>query len=229
MRLKHSSPRHLAVVHPPHHKALAFVVSAQHHYTQSHRSCRNHLDFYKSPCTTIPALAFARASIVRTPPDLEAYISRYGGYTKLRRLEWIAQRCPALAPDCYRSALALLRQGINTQSYREISARAVQLMGPEYAEDTEWAEQVGLFVCGSGLPVSFLACLVFVWICRPVGSPTFEQISRPIRTCYVVPSAFVDRTFWSRALGIGGLCGWSRISLPATALCVYAVMKLQHE
>lgn len=74
--------------------------------------------------------------------DLDAYISRYGGYTKLRRLDWIAQRCPALAPDCYRAALSLLRQGINTQSYRDISARAVVLMGPEYAEDTEWAEQV---------------------------------------------------------------------------------------
>lgn len=78
--------------------------------------------------------------------DLDAYISRYNGYTKLRRLEWIAQRCPALAADCYRAALTLLRQGINTQSYREIAARAVQLMGPEYAEDTEWAEQVRALV-----------------------------------------------------------------------------------
>lgn len=92
-----------------------------------------------------------------TPPthlhaDLDAYISRYGGYTKLRRLDWVAQRCPDLAPDCYRAALTLLRQGINTQSYRDISARAVQLMGPEYAEDTEWADQVCVCVC-------VLACL----------------------------------------------------------------------
>ncbi|CAM9536751.1 unnamed protein product [Pylaiella littoralis] len=83
-------------------------------------------------------------ALVPVPPnfDLDAYISRYGGYTKLRRLDWVAQRCPDLAPDCYRAALTLLRQGINTQSYRDISARAVQLMGPEYAEDTEWADQV---------------------------------------------------------------------------------------
>ena len=60
----------------------------------------------------------------------------------MRRLEWIAQRCPALAPDCYKMALSQLRQGINTQAYRQISARASQLLGPEYAEDPEWVEQV---------------------------------------------------------------------------------------
>lgn len=82
--------------------------------------------------------------------DLDAYISRYGGYTKLRRLDWIAQRCPALAPDCYRAALTLLRQGINTQSYRDISTRAVVLMGPEHAVDTEWAEQVCVYFSSRG-------------------------------------------------------------------------------
>lgn len=75
--------------------------------------------------------------------DLDVYISRYSGYTKLRRLDWISQRCPALAPDCYRAALTMLRNGLNTSAYREISARARQLMGPEYAEDTEWVAQVG--------------------------------------------------------------------------------------
>lgn len=83
--------------------------------------------------------------VVASVTDLDAYISRYGGYTKLRRLDWIAQRCPALAPDCYRAALTLLRQGINTQSYREISTRAVVLMGPEHVVDTEWAEQVCVY------------------------------------------------------------------------------------
>ncbi|CAM9970279.1 unnamed protein product [Ectocarpus fasciculatus] len=90
------------------------------------------------------AVVAGDVDLVPLPPnfDLDAYISRYGGYTKLRRLDWIAQRCPSLAPDCYRAALTLLRQGINTQSYREISTRAVVLMGPEHAVDTEWAEQV---------------------------------------------------------------------------------------
>ncbi|CAM9194326.1 unnamed protein product [Ectocarpus sp. 6 AP-2014] len=90
------------------------------------------------------AVVAGDVGLVPLPPnfDLDAYISRYGGYTKLRRLDWIAQRCPALAPDCYRAALTLLRQGINTQSYRDISTRAVVLMGPEHAVDTEWAEQV---------------------------------------------------------------------------------------
>ena len=80
--------------------------------------------------------------------DLDAYISRYSGYTKLRRLDWIAQRCPPLAPECYRAALLLLRQGINTQAYREISARASQLLGQDCAEDTEWSEQVLVTLCG---------------------------------------------------------------------------------
>lgn len=75
--------------------------------------------------------------------DLDAYISRYSGYTKIRRLDWISQRCPELAPDCYRTALTLLRHGINTAAYREMCARARQVLGPEYAEDTEWVDQVG--------------------------------------------------------------------------------------
>lgn len=38
----------------------------------------------------------------------------------------------------------MLRNGLNTSAYRDISARARKLMGLEYAEDTEWIEQVKL-------------------------------------------------------------------------------------
>lgn len=76
--------------------------------------------------------------------DLDAYVSRYSGYTRIRRLDWISQRCPELASDCYRTVLSLLRHGINTAAYREMCARARQVLGPEYAEDTEWVAQVRL-------------------------------------------------------------------------------------
>lgn len=135
-----------------------------------------------------------------TTADLDAYISRYNGYTKLRRLEWIAQRCPSLAADCYRAALALLRQGINTQSYREIAARAVQLMGPEHAEDTEWAEQVRAVGC-----VTACGWVGVSWRCvhllpRKAGSVRCGRLrcrsaSGAFRACLLVSAAFVPAEF----------------------------------
>ncbi|CAN0422211.1 unnamed protein product, partial [Discosporangium mesarthrocarpum] len=74
--------------------------------------------------------------------DLEAYISRYTGYTKFKRLDWMSQRCPELAPDCYRMALGLLKQGTNTIAYRDITARAQQQLGSDITLDREWVEQV---------------------------------------------------------------------------------------
>lgn len=79
------------------------------------------------------------------PQDLEAYVSRYSGHTKMHRLDWLSQRCPSLAPECFKVALALLRQGNNTAMYREMCARASGLLGSEYAADKEWIEQVGAF------------------------------------------------------------------------------------
>lgn len=126
--------------------------------------------------------------------DLDAYISRYGGYTKLRRLEWIAQRCSALAPDCYRASLALLRQGINTQSYREICVRASQLMGPEYAEDTEWAEQVQAMLSRLLCALSY-TCVSFVCTDARAQISSEEFLSVAMTACRndCMPTFSVDR------------------------------------
>ncbi|CAM9801339.1 unnamed protein product, partial [Choristocarpus tenellus] len=87
----------------------------------------------------------AKGVTVPLPPnfvDLEAYISRYTGFTRLNRLDWISNRCPELEPECLRTALTLLKQGINTSAYKELCKRAQAILGPEFALDNEWVEQV---------------------------------------------------------------------------------------
>ncbi|CAM9604341.1 unnamed protein product [Chrysoparadoxa australica] len=82
---------------------------------------------------------------VEPPPgfDLESYIGRYSGRTRVLRLLFIAKRCPALAPAALRMALTDLKAGCDTQLYRTVIAKGAELgLGPDYALDAAWVAQV---------------------------------------------------------------------------------------
>ena len=51
--------------------------------------------------------------------DLKSYIDRYSGYTKLSRLQFIAERCPNLQEEAYRTLLVELKRGSNTELYEK--------------------------------------------------------------------------------------------------------------
>jgi len=74
--------------------------------------------------------------------DLESYISRYEGMTKIQRLRFIARRCPEVKNEAYRLAIAELKMGINTAAYKEIMAEAGESLGPEQSLDAAWVESV---------------------------------------------------------------------------------------
>jgi COP9 signalosome complex subunit 1 len=52
--------------------------------------------------------------------DLESYISNYTGYTKIKRLLFIATKSPELQRDAITLALKEIQKGINTQAYKEV-------------------------------------------------------------------------------------------------------------
>lgn len=52
--------------------------------------------------------------------DLETYISNYSGYTKIKRLLFIATKSPELKKEAIKLALTEIQKGINTQTYKEV-------------------------------------------------------------------------------------------------------------
>lgn len=75
---------------------------------------------------------------------LQAYISSYLGYTKYRRLLFIAQRAAGtqLELDALRMAIDELKRTENTVLYRQATTAAQGRLGPGYDCDDSWAEQV---------------------------------------------------------------------------------------
>lgn len=68
--------------------------------------------------------------------DVEAFAAKYTGYGKIKRLRFLAEVAPALAPEALRRALAAARIGRDVDTYRELCAEA----GEEV--DEEWATAV---------------------------------------------------------------------------------------
>ena len=61
--------------------------------------------------------------------DLSSYISQYSGFTKVRRLVFIAENCSVqLRAEAVRLAIEELKNGINTNMYKEVAEK----FGKEY-------------------------------------------------------------------------------------------------
>ena len=68
-----------------------------------------------------------------TESDLLSYISQYSGYTKVRRLVFIAENCPVeMRAEAVRLAIEEIKRGINTTLYRDVAEK----LGKEYVHDS---------------------------------------------------------------------------------------------
>lgn len=56
--------------------------------------------------------------------DVEAFAAKYSGYGKIKRLRYLAEHVPALAPESLRLALAAARTGRDMEAFRELCAQA---------------------------------------------------------------------------------------------------------
>jgi len=74
--------------------------------------------------------------------DLDGYISRYTGHTKIVRLGFIAQRYPAKRVHCLEQALSLLKITRNTALYRRIYEQSAEsdLVNALPPLDAAWAD-----------------------------------------------------------------------------------------
>jgi len=72
--------------------------------------------------------------------DLESYISNYTGHTKIRRLQFIAERSPELQVEALKMAIDELKNTMNVSKYREITDLLGVRGGPEYVQDIAWIE-----------------------------------------------------------------------------------------
>ncbi|KAK1858049.1 hypothetical protein I4F81_000663 [Pyropia yezoensis] len=68
--------------------------------------------------------------------DLEAFAAKYTGFGKIKRLRFLAEHAPALAPEALRLALAAARTGRDVETYRDLCAET----GEEV--DEAWATAV---------------------------------------------------------------------------------------
>mmetsp|Transcript_18915 Transcript_18915/g.49627 ORF Transcript_18915/g.49627 Transcript_18915/m.49627 type:complete len:475 (-) Transcript_18915:524-1948(-) len=69
--------------------------------------------------------------------DLEGYIIRYSGHTKIARLQLIAQTCPALQVEAYQLLMRELRTGLNVELYSKLAGE----LGPQFDTSPGWAEE----------------------------------------------------------------------------------------
>lgn len=88
--------------------------------------------------TVSSSLPDAVAPAIISTMNLNTYIARYDGYTKLQRLIFIAEKCANLQEDAYRLLLIELKRGCNTASYLKYSAQLGQ--GTDF--DREWVETI---------------------------------------------------------------------------------------
>lgn len=80
------------------------------------------------------------ASAAASSLDLETYLASYAGYTRLRRLAFIASASPAHKADALRMAVADAKRGTNTAIFSELLTLAAG-DGLVVADDT-WVDQV---------------------------------------------------------------------------------------
>ena len=71
--------------------------------------------------------------------DVEAYIGNYQGYTRLKRMAFIAGQNSTLKPDVLRAAIDEVRKTTNTALYLELIMMAVDTAGAS-ARDDAWVE-----------------------------------------------------------------------------------------
>jgi len=76
--------------------------------------------------------------------DLESYIARYSGYTKLARLQLVAKHCPRLEAQAYTLLAAELQLGVNTACYRAHSARLAPLFEPTWCDEVDAAARANV-------------------------------------------------------------------------------------
>ena len=76
-----------------------------------------------------------------SPPssfDIESYIANYSGFTRLKRLQFIATTEASLKLDALRIALEEVRRTTNTQLYNELIALAADTNA--FKRDDAWVE-----------------------------------------------------------------------------------------
>jgi len=66
--------------------------------------------------------------------DLTKYIKEYQGPTKVKRLLFIARKCPSLRLEAYRLAISELKKGRNTQKYASVVSEARETLGAKLGE-----------------------------------------------------------------------------------------------
>ncbi len=71
--------------------------------------------------------------------DVEAYISNYQGFTRLKRMAFIASQNATLKPDVLRAAIDEVRKTTNTALYLELITLAADTAGAS-ARDDAWVE-----------------------------------------------------------------------------------------
>lgn len=76
--------------------------------------------------------------------DLESYIARYSGPTKLARLQLVAKHCPRLEAQAFALLAAELRRGVNTDAYRAHSERLAPLFEPGWCDEVDAAARLNL-------------------------------------------------------------------------------------
>ena len=88
-----------------------------------------------SSCNKLPSIS---DGVVSHKLDLKSYVDRYSGYTKLSRLQFIAERCPNLQEEAYRMLLAELKRGSNTGWYTKTHGMVGAALGVEF--DKAWVD-----------------------------------------------------------------------------------------
>ena len=66
--------------------------------------------------------------------DLEKYISQYTGFTKVKRLVFIAENSTQYRAEAVGLAIRELKNGINTNLYKEVAEK----YGKEYVSTSNW-------------------------------------------------------------------------------------------
>ena len=79
--------------------------------------------------------------------DVEAYISKYVGQTRQKRLRFIAIKAEQLQHDAtrleaYKLLITTLKQGIDIAAYKEACGKVGDALGPDYTLDSAWVAKV---------------------------------------------------------------------------------------
>ncbi|KAI9106133.1 26S proteasome subunit RPN7-domain-containing protein [Phlyctochytrium arcticum] len=83
----------------------------------------------------------AKITVQNTSIDLDVFAANYTGHTKYERLLFIAERCPPLAAEAYRMALAEIKKTMDVNKYTNVYLKYQEARG-EGADpiDQTWVE-----------------------------------------------------------------------------------------